>query len=375
MTPLKIIVASVALVLSVAVSAQTDSAAFKSKIEQKNAEALRSFVAHPRVVAKKTVPRKDFYLYYNHIDWCQAEGRLVAPVEDNAEVYFVQDGNVVFSSEKGGSKWSAPETPSELFENAGDEAFPVVTYNGKVLYFSSRDLYGMGGYDIYRCEIDPSTGEPGVPQNMGYPFNSKADDLLCSETPDGKYIMFASNRDCGPSEITIYVVEYENFTRSAASAQQVAELSRLNVTGSGSFAFVKGQAPQLLNIEFEDAVPEYDYTFRVDKEGSIAPDNNLPDGIVYQIQLFVTSKKATIKQLKGISPVFEKKQPSGKYLYAAGLFKNYNDAQSALNKVKKAGFPSAYIIAYNNGKSTSVKNARAQESSIKVVDEQVHIVK
>lgn len=375
MKPIKIMIASAALVLSVSAFAQSDSAAFKAKIEQKNAEALRAFVAHPQVVAKKTVPRKDFYLYYNHINWCIADGHLVAPVEDNAEVYYVQDGNVVSSAEKGGSKWSAPESPSELFEKAGEEAFPAVTYNGKVLYFSSKDLYGMGGYDIYRCEIDPATGEPGVPQNMGYPFNSKADDLLCSETPDGKYIIFASNRDCGASDVTIYVVEYENYTRSAASAQQVAELSKLKVSGSGTYSFAKGAAPQRLNIEFEDVVPEYDYTFRIENEGSIAPDNTLPDGIVYQIQLFVTARKATVKQLRGISPVFEKKQPSGKYLYVAGLFQSYADAQSALTKVKRAGLSSAYIVAYSNGKSISVKNARAKESSIKVVEEQVRIVK
>ena len=41
MKPLKIMIASAALVLSVSAFAQSDSAAFKAKIEQKNAEALK----------------------------------------------------------------------------------------------------------------------------------------------------------------------------------------------------------------------------------------------------------------------------------------------------------------------------------------------
>lgn len=369
------LVAAAALLAAVTAAAQTDSAAVMKQIEAQNAAALRAFAAHPKVVGKKTVPRKDFYLYYNHIDWCKVGNAVVSPVEDKPEFYFVQNDDVVFTEQVDGKLWSAPEAPSPLFEGAGEDAFPTVTYNGKVLYFSSKDLYGIGGYDIYRCERNPLTGELGEPQNMGYPFNSTADDILCSETPDGKYVMFASNRDCSPSEITIYIVEYENYTRKEASAQEIAELGRLTPSSSASFVFNKNAAVNNLDIEFEEPESDYDYTFRVGAEGSFAEDNSLPDGIVYQIQLFVTSTKATVKQIRGLSPVFERRQSSGKYLYTAGLFRTYKEAEAALPKVRKAGFSSAYVVAYDNGKSIAVKTARTKEQSIKVVDEQVHIVK
>ena len=377
--------------------AQEDSASVAAKMHSENAAVLRQYVAHPTVVAKKVVPRGEAYLYFNHLDWMNLPGGAgavsadgaggsagagdaggsadtpVVPVSDPEEIYFTRNGNVLYSSKDADNVWSAPTPPSDLFENAGSESYPVVTYNGRALYFSSRSLYGIGGYDIYRCDRDPVTGALGTPQNLGYPFNSEADDLLCSETPDGKYIMFASSRDCSPGQICIYVVEYENFTRRAASASEVASLLKLNPgPSSGKYTFAKGAIAGDLPVVFAEAEPVYGLT--VSAEGSFAEDNELPDGIVYQIQIYVVSKPVSVKQLKGISPVYDHVLSGNKHLYAAGLFRTYSEAKAALTKVKGAGFPKALIIAYNNGKTMSVNRARQLESE-PLVHEEVRIVK
>jgi cell division protein FtsN len=59
--------------------------------------------------------------------------------------------------------------------------------------------------------------------------------------------------------------------------------------------------------------------------------------------------------------VFERKLLSGKYTYSVGAFHKYADALKNLNTVRKNGFPTALITAYNNGKSISTKNARVLE--------------
>ena len=371
-----ILTAFVALAGAGCLSAQEDSASVAAKVFSENAAALRQYVAHPTVVAKKVVPREEAYSYFNHLDWMtmsEPSDTPFVPVADPAEIYFTRGGDVLFSSMIDSTSWSAPEKPSELFENAGSEAFPIVTYNGRALYFSSRSLYGIGGYDIYRCERDPITGNLGTPQNLGYPFNSSADDFLCSETPDGKYIMFASSRDCGNGQVCIYVVEYENYTRRAASESEVASLLKMNVgKTSGKYSFVKGSLAGNLALTFAEAEPVYGLT--IGDEGAFAEDNEIPAGLVYQIQIFVLTKTATVKQLKGISPVYDHKLSGGKHLYAAGLFRSYNEAKAALAQVKGAGFPNAQIIAYRNGKSLSVNRARQLESET-LVKEEVHIVK
>ena len=110
-------------------------------------------------------------------------------------------------------------------------------------------------------------------------------------------------------------------------------------------------------------------------EGAFAPDNRLPAGLVYQIQLFVSSNKVSIKQLKGVRPVYVHAQRSGKSLYAAGLFRSYAEAEQALGAVRRAGFPSAFVIAFDGGSPIGLQKARKKESSVKVVTEEVRIVR
>ena len=124
---------------------------------------------------------------------------------------------------------------------------------------------------------------------------------------------------------------------------------------------VLNEAPQLNVLKPE---PEIDLAFKILDEAQIVGMEELPQGLVYQIQLFAVSKKASLKSLKGLSPVFERKYPSGKYIYSVGAFRKYDEALSNLGKVKKRGFSSAIITAYKDGKSMNLKSARTLEKEL-----------
>ena len=96
---------------------------------------------------------------------------------------------------------------------------------------------------------------------------------------------------------------------------------------------------------------------------------------MYQVQLFVLSSQPSLKQLKGVSPVFAHPQKSGKTMYAAGLFRTYAEAEAAQAAVRKAGHKNAIIIAFEDGKSLALSKARQKESSVKVITEEIRIVK
>lgn len=128
-----------------------------------------------------------------------------------------------------------------------------------------------------------------------------------------------------------------------------------------SFAFASAQKGAAPHIAFEKIEPAVDLSFKIEKEAFIADLNELPSGLIYHIQIMTTPKKASVKALKGFSPVFERKLPSGKYTYSVGIFHTYAEAQKNLATVKKKGFPTALITAYNNGKSVSTKQARTLE--------------
>ena len=129
------------------------------------------------------------------------------------------------------------------------------------------------------------------------------------------------------------------------------------------YTFSRHSMGRIPYIIVEVPEPKFDYSFKIlgRNEGQFAEDNTLPSGIVYQIQFMVLSNHASVKDIRGMSPVFVTKLKSGKYLHTVGLFTTYDEALGNLGKVRKNGFPEAFIIAYNNGSSISVKNARAME--------------
>ena len=108
--------------------------------------------------------------------------------------------------------------------------------------------------------------------------------------------------------------------------------------------------------------PSFDYSYMILPEGRFAQDNKLPEGLVYQIQLFSATSPATVQKLRGLSPVFEKKA-NGAYVYSIGVFRTYQEALSQINRVKKAGFKKAFITAYQDGGQISVTQARKIEQT------------
>lgn len=132
-----------------------------------------------------------------------------------------------------------------------------------------------------------------------------------------------------------------------------------------AFTFADNSLGTAPAMKVEEPEPVIDLSFKIADTAVVADIAGFPDDLVYQIQLFVVSNKPAVKALKGLSPVFERKGSTGKYIYSAGIFHTYEEALKNINKVKKLGFPSAIITAYNKGKSIPIKNARLLEQKEK----------
>lgn len=467
-------------------------------IMSRNGESMMGFVSRPVAVARRTFPLKDFFLYYPlaNQSWRKSPNQLdslgggplsqaVFYPEGAKEIYYsaADDEGIrnIYKTALGDSLWSAPALINEQLTSSSDEIYPMLSPDGESLYFASKGLYGMGGYDLYVSKWNSETGDWEVPVNMGFPYSSPYDDFLFINSEDGKYSLFASNRECGKDSVRIYVLEYDSmpvregitdpkdlkalaslvperdpsrmdndaavedsgssgedtrkyidkikevralrdsvamFNRgldalraeySSADGEKKTELAQtiqeqetqlptLNkslqaatkelqaiemeflangividasklqakadrevVVARSGYTFSRnsyGPAPNLLIRKPER---KFDYSFMILPEGRFAEDNVLPEGIVYQIQMFTQSRKATVADLKGLSPVFEKKAGS-KYICSVGVFRTYNDALANLNKVKKQGFRTAEIRAYKDGELISVSAAREQEA-------------
>jgi len=358
-----------------------DSLTVVREVEAANRAALTAFAADVTVVDTRRVPRSDFQLWYGHLDdrgWAPDGNYYPAEVE---KLFFARQGadgtfDIYCTQPTESDLWSAPVPFCEEAASPGNEIFPMLSPDGNRLYFSSDGLFGMGGYDLYEATWNPQEKRWGNVRNMGVPYNSPADDLLFCDTEDGRYSVFASNRDCGKDSVVIYVLRQENPVAVRVDAARQKTLSRLAVTAPDKgYPFVRRNPGKTPVIPFEEMVEPFDYTFQIAETGAFAENNDLPSGLVYQIQLFVVSSKPSVNLLKGVRPVYAHPQRSGKTMYAAGVFRTYAEAEAALAAVKKAGHRNAILVAFEDGKNLPLSKARQKESSVKVITEEVHIVK
>ena len=459
------------------------------------------YASRPTVISSITVPRNRFFLYYSHFpdkSWKKGpDGEAFLYTDDMDKVVIPTRStwgtyDLSWATRDADGKWGPLTDMGSGVNSADDELYPVMSDDGKKLYFSSKGLYGMGGYDIFVSEWDEARQEWGVAENLGFPYSSPYDDLLFCNTPDGNFSLFASNRACSQDSIVIYLLKYDptpvkTAVESVEEARRIAALRprpnlNLNLdideslfshtmydddtfrhyfTLVGRYSAVKDSikvlqsdiaasrtayaggdeddkaalsrairetesvifglqsqladlsseiqavemdflvrgedinpeefeqtlleetlmtsttpvsAPQYTFIQrtmglmpdFDFATPEakVDMNFKVLDESVLITDYTLPDGLVYQIQVASNANRMDVTKLKGLSPAFEKKL-GGKYVYRVGLFYTWAEANKALTTVKKKGFSSAAIVAFDDGDNVNVKNAKTLEAKRK----------
>ena len=445
-----------------------------------NGKSMTAFVYSPEVVSRQKFSVEDFYLYYPlpNRSWRRLPNQLDSSADHrfNKAMFVPEGSNTLYWSaedEEGirnlytstlqDTVWTVPSLINEQITSVSDEIYPLLSADGKHLYFSSEGLHGVGGYDLYVSDWDEDAQEWSAPENLGFPYSSPAVDFMFYNTPDGQYTLFASNRECSEDSVWVYALKFDNmpirksmedpselermmnleiqdgpadFSADKANSSspenldtrkymdKMSEVRSLRDSVSIYAAMIGSDVPdvgeklnnlqsaltkaqnelQKIELDFlfkgvvidpeklmeeadkeeEEKVDSYsfsknemggslvmnilepevkfDYSFKVLEEGQFAEDQNIPAGVVYQIQIFASKNKASIKSLKGLSPVYETRNASGTYVYRVGIFRTYNDVLSHLNTVKKVGFKSAYIVPFIDGKVVKMAVAKAQET-------------
>lgn len=487
---------------------ETTDSLFRIKIQDKiiqseNGANLLMFATKPLVLNSQKVGIDNFYLHlkeFGDSSWIKTPNPFVKQAippgirsiatyypRGSKTVYFSAPNkemswNIYFCKQINDTLWTNPELVNSNLCSNKNEIFPIISSDGKELYFASNGHPGMGGYDLFVSRWDEELRDWGAPENLGFPFSSTADDLLYYNSLTNNCSILASTRDCEADSIRIYATELQNnpIKMGISDITEIQELHKLlpykapekkestvetdnsqtssdmdnyshlvaemrllqqeidniveeqnkdrelyvsltniddkklletkiaekeeraivlgydlnnaitKVQDAEMDFLTKGIIPQIIDpqveiekentpqpkeyifgktnyrtmpvVSYEIVIPKFDYTFKILPKAQFAEDNTLPPGIVYQIQLFVVTRKATIGSLKGLSPIFVNKQKSGKYLHTVGLWRTHKDALSHLNTVRRK-FPDSYIIAFKNGKPMSVRNARIAEKA------------
>lgn len=191
-----------------------------------NGRNLMALTDTPVVEAKHRFSLKDFYLYYPLPDksWRRTPNQLdTLGGRFSQAVYYPEGASQIYYSSADTTSvrsirvtrdldtlWTTPALLGGASFSVSNEIYPMLSPDGKSLYFSSDGLYGVGGYDIYVSRWDESKGEWGTPMNVGFPYSSPADDFLYATSEDGRYNVFASNRGCSADSVWVYVLKHQD---------------------------------------------------------------------------------------------------------------------------------------------------------------------
>ncbi|MCW3105375.1 MAG: hypothetical protein JWO09_3815 [Bacteroidetes bacterium] len=104
-------------------------------------------------------------------------------------------------------KWGTPFNLGPGINTEYNEDAPFVHPSGSVLFFSSQGHKNMGGYDIFKANFDES-GNFTTPTNLGYPINTRDDDVFFVLNADATTGYFSSEREGGYGSQDLYKVVF-----------------------------------------------------------------------------------------------------------------------------------------------------------------------
>jgi outer membrane protein OmpA-like peptidoglycan-associated protein len=170
-------------------------------------------------------------LYYSPLngkDWGkpQSFGKSINTDYWEACGNFSPDGNYFFfvSNKKGGfggtdiywskknsdGTWGASVNMGKDINTPEDEFSPYLHADGKTFYFSSQAHSSMGGFDIFKSEIEIASSAisiKSIPTNLGYPINTVGDEIYFTWSADNKRAYFSSAREGGFGDKDLYMLE------------------------------------------------------------------------------------------------------------------------------------------------------------------------
>lgn len=134
---------------------------------------------------------------------------------DGKVLYFVSDmpggygGTDIWYCElQSDGTWGQCVNAGKQINTIGNELFPFYASSG-TLYFSSNQLPGMGGLDVFSSQGEKERWSK--PQNLRYPLNSPADDFAYWNDKTSNIGYISSNRKNGKGSDDIYAFNNPTF--------------------------------------------------------------------------------------------------------------------------------------------------------------------
>lgn len=164
--------------------------------------------------------------------------------------------------------WGEPVNLGKEINTTADEMAPFIHPDGRTLYFSSRGHLGMGGADLFVTRQD-NTGVWLSPENIGYPVNTKRDEINLIINARGSEAFISAERQNGFGNIDIYRFQLPEQSRPASVSYVHGKVYDKNTLSalSASFELIDMQSNTIVVSSVSDAVTgEFLMSLPVDKD-------------------------------------------------------------------------------------------------------------
>ncbi|MCQ2345472.1 MAG: hypothetical protein MJZ82_01745 [Paludibacteraceae bacterium] len=115
------------------------------------------------------------------------EDRELLTISDSSSSYFVTRERLLDS-------WTEWDTLPATVHFTNHVNYPFLLADGVTLYYAAQDTLGFGGWDIYVTRFNSSSYSFTKPENIGFPFNSAANDYLFAVNEAEGYGLWATDR-------------------------------------------------------------------------------------------------------------------------------------------------------------------------------------
>ncbi len=170
---------------------------------------------------------------------------------------------------------SKPENLGPRINSFYDEVFPVISPDGKTLYFDRKNHPGNLGEgnhdDIWISEVDSATGWKNA-RNAGPPLNNESHNFVCSISPDGNTLLLGNAYHEG-GELTSGLSLSQRTLDGWTSPQPVEILDYYNQDIYGEYQLAANGKVILMAIERKDTEGKRDLyaSFRMHNGNWSAP--------------------------------------------------------------------------------------------------------
>jgi len=113
--------------------------------------------------------------------------------------------DIYYSTKDEKGNWTKARNLGPKINTPGNEKSPFIHSDSQTLYFSSDGHLGIGGYDIFFSKFRDNDWTK--PVNIGYPINTKNNDLGFVVNTQGTKAYFASNKLNGKGGWDIYAID------------------------------------------------------------------------------------------------------------------------------------------------------------------------